>query len=80
MTVSLSDENSAVSADAGGVSVGGFGGWKWMAGMGFTFVVQLGYQVIGLAAAERNDASGNRIEKTESDAGVLLNLDVGWSF
>lgn len=64
-----------VTATGNGVSFGAFGGYKYTAGIGFTFVAQLGVAATGFAA---EDSAGG----TASDREVmpLLNLDVGWSF
>jgi hypothetical protein len=75
MYVHASAASGGVTATAAGVSLGGFVGYKWIAGIGFTFDGQLGYQVYGLGASS---SEGETSE--QSGHGVLLNLNVGWSF
>ncbi|HET6146452.1 MAG TPA: hypothetical protein VFH68_02910 [Polyangia bacterium] len=73
-----STESGNVRAAANGISAGGFAGYKVMVDAGFTFDAQLGYQFIGIGADAtdgQNSASGSN-----SSSGVLLNLNVGWSF
>jgi hypothetical protein len=76
MHASLDQGN--VSVAASGLSVGPFLGYKVMADIGFTFDCQLGYQFMGVGAT---GSDGQTTASQESSAsGVLLNLNVGWSF
>jgi len=62
------------TATAGGVSAGPFVGYKVAARVGFTFMAQLGAQYTFVGAQ-----SGNQTASSQG-FGVLLNLNVGWSF
>ncbi len=64
-----------VTATADGLAVGPFVGYKYTADIGFTFDSQLGFQRFGIGA---DSSDGQSTE--DSDYGVLLNLNVGWSF
>ncbi|MEP6653229.1 MAG: hypothetical protein ABJA82_07710 [Myxococcales bacterium] len=74
----LSADTQGVSAFANGFSMGGFVGYKVMADVGFTFDTQLGYQLIGVGA-KANDGS-TTASQSGKEGGLLLNLNVGWSF
>ena len=76
MHASTSNQNVRVAAE--GFSLGGFAGYKVMADAGFTFDAQLGYQVIGVGASGTDGQSS--AADSRSTSGVLLNLNVGWSF
>jgi hypothetical protein len=57
-----------------GLSAGPYGGYKLLTSIGFTFVAQLGAQVVHISAENSTDM------KSENKVGVLLNLNIGWSF
>lgn len=67
-----------VAAVGEGLSVGPFIGYKIATNVGFTFDTQLGgtYNMVG---AEANDGDSTE-SASASEFGVLLNLNVGWSF
>lgn len=69
-----------MSAVADGVTFGGYGGWKYMSGGGFTFVAQLVTQAVGIGASAEDSDTGEKADASGSDVVVLLNLDLGWSF
>lgn len=73
--VYASASNEGISASANGATVGPFLGYKYTARGGFTFDGQLGVARMGIAG--RSNA-GN--QKSMSEWGPLLNLNVGWSF
>jgi hypothetical protein len=74
-SASASSSNEDLSAFGAGLTLGGFVGYKKTWASGFTFDGQAGVQTLAVAA-ETNQ--GDRIE--ESRMGLLLNLNVGWSF
>jgi len=78
----MGSEAHGLYATRAGLTFGAFGGYKLIRTNGFTLVVQLGAQASELAAAGSVDPDTG--EKTsggaEREVGVLLNLDVGWSF
>jgi len=78
MYLHASAEQGNVYAVVHGVSVGPFLGYKVMADVGFTFDCQLGYQFMGVGATGTNGQT--TASQSDSDSGVLLNLNVGWSF
>jgi hypothetical protein len=78
MYLHASAEQGTASAVAHGVSVGPFLGYKVMADIGFTFDCQLGYQFMGVGASGTDGQTSS--SQSSSDSGVLLNLNVGWSF
>ncbi|MDY0060386.1 MAG: hypothetical protein RBU45_11285 [Myxococcota bacterium] len=71
--------SSTVSGSGAGVAVGPFLGYKIATRIGFTFDVQLGYQVI-LVSAEASNDQGQSATSDETSGSPLLNLNVGWSF
>ena len=82
ISTSSSDSGVDMSASGAGTTVGGFVGYKVAASFGLTFDMQLGYQYI-MVAAEAEAQAGEisaTAEKEESEGGVLLNLNLGWSF
>ena len=66
---------SSESAVAAGTAVGPFLGYKFTAGIGFTFDAQLGVQRLFLAGESSSGATAS-----EAKFIPLLNLNVGWSF
>lgn len=78
MYLHASIDDGGVSAVADGFSMGPFLGYKVMADIGFTFDCQLGYQFMGVAGSATNGQM--TASDSSSDHGVLLNLNVGWSF
>jgi hypothetical protein len=79
--ISESDIGGAeLSANASGVAVGPFVGWKGIFGPGFTFVVQLGAASTAVSATATDSSTGETATVTDRDVLVLLNLDLGWSF
>jgi hypothetical protein len=70
-----SGSTTTQSAIVAGTAVGPFAGYKFTAGVGFTFEAQLGVQRMFLAGESSN---GNTA--SESKFIPLLNLNVGWSF
>ncbi len=70
-----SGSTSVESAVAAGTAVGPFLGYKFTAGIGFTFDAQLGFERLFLAGQSSSGSSS-------SDAKTIpmLNLNVGWSF
>jgi len=69
----------AISADAAGVAVGPFVGYKLITRHGFTFVAQGGFQYV-TARGEASDEAGNTEQAEESQFIALVNLNIGWSF
>ena len=79
LKVARPDNNSdQISASGEGLALGPYAGYKIIAGPGFTFEANLGFQYVAVRAqAENSTASA-----TASDKRVipLLNLNIGWSF
>lgn len=67
-----------ISASGQGLTAGGFVGYKIAADFGLTFDGQVGYQAI-LVGAQASDGEESA-STSDSSGGVLLNLNVGWSF
>jgi len=72
-------DGQEIQAEAGGIAVGPFVGYKLMTKIGFTFFVQGGIQII-TAKGEATDSEGNTDSDEESGVIPLLNANVGWSF
>ncbi|MBW2700056.1 MAG: hypothetical protein JRF33_04485 [Deltaproteobacteria bacterium] len=72
------NETDSTSASGTGLAIGPFVGYKIATNIGFTFDAQLGFDYL----AVQGTASDSGISVTESDSrfGLLLNLNVGWSF
>jgi hypothetical protein len=68
-----------ISADAGGVAVGPFVGYKLVTRAGFTFFAQGGFEYL-VAKADASDNLGNSASDKRSAFIPLLNLNLGWSF
>jgi hypothetical protein len=80
--IHVSTENvgsTQVRADAGGVAVGPFIGYKLITKVGFTFFAQGGFEYV-TAKADASDNDGNSASADDSTFIPLLNLNVGWSF
>jgi len=75
-----SETDADVTATAAGVSLGLFGGWKYVGDSGFTFVAHVGYQTAGVGAEVKDSGTGEEVSKSEGSQGPLVNLDLGWSF
>ena len=71
-----SSELGDTRAAAEGLSIGPYAGYKIATQSGFTFNVQAGIQLIGVAG---KDSSGTTSE-AESTVQPLVNLNVGWTF
>jgi len=67
--------SGGATATADGVAIGPFVGYKFTAGIGFTFDAQLGFQRVGIGASS---SDGQTAE--DKDWIPLINLNVGWSF
>lgn len=72
-------DGQAVDANAGGLAVGPFIGYKVLAEVGFTFVVQGGFQYAA-TKANASDSEGSSDHAEQEDFLPLLNLHLGWSF
>ena len=68
-----------ITADAGGVALGPFVGYKLVTHVGFTFFAQGGFQYM-VVKADAADNLGNTASDERSAFIPLLNLNVGWSF
>jgi hypothetical protein len=68
-----------IKANAGGLAVGPFVGYKLLAQVGFTFFVQGGFQYVAVKANASDDA-GNSATAKQSSFIPLVNLNIGWSF
>ncbi|MGC4086775.1 MAG: hypothetical protein QM756_02540 [Polyangiaceae bacterium] len=67
-----------IEANAGGVSIGPFVGYKHISRLGFTTMVQGGFQYMVARASVTDSGTTGRAETDEF--GLLLNLKFGWSF
>lgn len=67
-----------VQAAGTGLTAGPFAGYKIAARFGLTFELQLGYQWMAVGA--RAQSGGVTATEEQVDSGVLLNLNLGWSF
>ena len=74
------DAPATISGGAAGLATGLFLGWKAILDSGFTFDLQAGYQVLFTSAEASDSESGEREEMTGIDGGLLVNLNIGWSF
>ena len=72
-------QGQQIRADAGGVAVGPFIGYKLLTKVGFTFFAQGGFQYV-VVKADAADDQGNTASADKSAFIPLLNLNVGWSF
>jgi hypothetical protein len=82
MWVKVSTESfngQQITADAGGVGLGPFVGYKLVTHAGFTFFAQGGFQYL-VIKADAADDMGNTASDERSAFVPLLNLNVGWSF
>lgn len=70
--------DGGVTGTGSGLGVGPFVGYKYSAPFGFTFDAQLGIAAVGIGA----QATDGTTTETRDDSflGVILNLNVGWSF
>lgn len=64
-----------ISGAGAGLAVGPFLGYKYTAGIGFTFDCQVGAEKVAIAADTSNGAHDD-----QQSVIPLLNLNVGWSF
>ncbi|MFZ5896516.1 MAG: hypothetical protein ACOY0T_36010 [Myxococcota bacterium] len=72
-------QGEQIEADAGGLAVGPFIGYKVLTEVGFTFVVQGGIQYVAVKG-KLSDAQGNSARSEAEELIPLLNLNLGWSF
>jgi len=80
--IKVSTENfdgREITADAGGVALGPFIGYKLLTNGGFTFFAQGGFQY-AVVQAQASDSVGNSAQEEQSAFIPLLNLNLGWSF
>jgi hypothetical protein len=68
------DVEQDATLSGAGISAGPYAGYKVLTSFGFTFVAQLGVQVVYISAENTVDM------KSETKFSPLLNLNVGWSF
>jgi hypothetical protein len=82
--ISLSDDyrntDVDISAVGRGLAVGPYLGYKVAAGFGLTFNLQAGVYASLMKASAEDDMSGARASASGSSGGLLLNLNLGWSF
>ena len=76
----FADAPATISGRASGLATGAFLGWKAILDSGFTFDLQAGYQGLFTFAEASDLESGEREEITDIDGGLLVNLNIGWSF
>lgn len=76
----VSGSKDDVSGTGAGIAVGPFIGYKIAANVGFTFDAQLGTQYMMASAEASNNSNGTSDSASDSGWGVLLNLNLGWSF
>jgi hypothetical protein len=69
-----SDVPQDATVSAAGISAGPYAGYKVLTDFGFTFIAQLGVQMLYVSASNTVDM------KSETKFGPLLNLNLGWSF
>ncbi len=80
LSVDTNESGLDLSASGAGTSLGGFLGYKFIAAIGFTIDIQVGYE-IGFISAEVSSSDGTNPQgDEETTEGVLLNLNAGWSF
>jgi hypothetical protein len=80
--INVSADNVGVnnaSGYANGLAVGPFVGFKFIVGPGFTGFIQGGVTFLTIDA-EASDDTGDTESQSDSAVGLLLNLNVGWSF
>lgn len=68
-----------VRANAGGLALGPFIGYKLITDAGFSLFVQGGFQYLA-AKAEATNSLGERANEEQATFVPLLNFNVGWSF
>lgn len=73
-----SSEGTTVGFSGEGFSVGAFAGYKHTFGFGLVLEAQLGYQKVFASGAA--SAEGTTVSGASSDAGPLLNLNIGYAF
>ena len=71
--------NSSIGGVADGASIGPFIGYKWITPVGFTALIQTGFQYVAVQA-DASDPAGSSASASDSRLIPLLNLDLGWSF
>ena len=72
--VHVGDVEQNATATGLGLSAGPYAGYKLLTNIGFTFIAQLGGQIVHISAEDSTTM------KSENKFGVLLNLNIGWSF
>ena len=70
---------TSVGGVGSGLGIGPFVGYKWIARVGLTWVVQAGFQYLAVRA-EAHDQAGNSASASDDRFAPLLNLDLGWTF
>ncbi|GAB4517839.1 MAG: hypothetical protein Tsb0020_36450 [Haliangiales bacterium] len=78
MYVGADGDLDGVEVGANGLSIAPFVGYKYAASWGFTVDGQIGYE--WLAMKSRADSGVESTSDMSSHAGMLLNLNLGWSF
>lgn len=73
-------DSSSISGTGQGLAIGPFAGYKIATNIGFTFDAQLGYAYYLLGADAEDSDTGETDSASASGHGLLLNLNVGWSF
>ncbi|HWA75785.1 MAG TPA: hypothetical protein VG937_25790 [Polyangiaceae bacterium] len=68
-----------VRANAGGVAIGPFIGYKLVTEVGFTLFVQGGFEYLA-AKAEATNSLGESADEQQNTFLPLLNFNLGWSF
>ena len=72
------NETDSTSASGTGLAIGPFVGYKIATDIGFTFDAQLGFDYLAVQGTASD--SGVSVAESDSRFGLLLNLNVGWSF
>ncbi len=70
---------SNIKGSGSAVGFGPYVGYKYLTGSGLTFVSQLGFQSYNITA-EAHDSNGNSANAAGESGGILLNLNMGYSF
>lgn len=76
--VDYSDPSSSSSARSS--SIGVYYGHKYLGQSGFTFISQIGYQKYREIIISSSTLSGDSVYAGQDTSGVLLNLNMGYSF
>lgn len=84
MYISVSDDYKDSDVDISvvgrGLAIGPYLGYKVAAGFGLTFNAQAGVFASLLRGSAEDDVSGARGSASGSSSGLLLNINLGWSF